>query len=485
MNEIMKRLFLLSVVAICMIACSKPADPTAPVGKAAPEVVSCSMTDGAQGVSVKAGDIELTFDISVRVKDASAITMAGAVLKITGMNTKVKVSYETLEYGKTYTLNVPSSSLASQVDNTPIEKFSVSFTTMPAPSGNGPGEENPPFVPGDPGDYAAELVTENPIPNAKRLYDYMLSIYGEKTLSSAIAKVDWNTSEADWIRKWTGKSPAIHTFDYIHLGSSPCNWIDYSKTDVVEKWFNTGGIIGACWHWNVPAYDGASDNTFTCTADKTDFKVSNIFKEGTWEHRTAQADLEEIAGYLKLLQDKGIPVIWRPLHEAAGNIFTQYASGAWFWWGEEGAEQYKKLWRYMFDFFKAKGLRNLIWVWTSQTTSQNDSDYSFYPGDDYVDIVGKDMYNVSQSSEMVSCFNTVASMVPHKMIALSEHGNVPNMSSQWNAGARWLFFMPWYDYDNDGTSGYAHYHATISWWNSSLASSAVITRDELPDNLYE
>jgi hypothetical protein len=45
--------------------------------------------------------------------------------------------------------------------------------------------------------------------------------------------------------------------------------------------------------------------------------------------------------------------------------------------------------------------------------------------------------------------------------------------------------MPWYDYDNDGTSGYQHDHATISWWNSSLASSAVITRDELPDNLYE
>jgi mannan endo-1,4-beta-mannosidase len=362
----------------------------------------------------------------------------------------------------------------------------MTFTTMPDPDeGGGSTGDNPPFIPGDPGEYAAELVTENPIANAKRLYEYMLSIYGEKTLSSAIAKVDWNTSEADWIRKWTGKSPAIHTFDYIHLESSPCSWIDYSKTDVVEKWFNAGGIIGACWHWNVPAYDGASRDSYTCTANMTDFKVSNIFKEGTWEYRTAQADLEEMAGYLKQLQDKGIPVIWRPLHEAAGNTYTQYASGAWFWWGEEGAEQYRKLWRYMFDYFKEKGLRNLIWVWTTQTTSQSDSDYAFYPGDDYVDIIGKDMYNIAQSSEMVSCFNTVASMVPHKMVALSEHGNVPNMSSQWNAGAKWLFFMPWYDYDNDGTSGYQHDHATISWWNSSLASSAVITRDELPDNLYE
>lgn len=481
----MKRILGFILLFICL-ACSKPDDGTPNIEKVVPEVTACSLEDGAENVSIKAGDIELTFNVSVRVKDASAITMAGAVLKVIGMNTKVKISYETLEYGKSYTLNVPSESLASQVDNTPIKAFSLTFTTMADPDGgDGPSDDNPPFVPGEPGEYAVELVTENPIANAKRLYDYMLSIYGNKTLSSAIAKVDWNTSEADWIRKWTGKSPAIHTFDYIHLESSPCDWIDYSKTDVAENWFKAGGIIGACWHWNVPAYDGASRDSYTCTADRTDFKVSNIFKEGTWEYRTAQADLEEMAGYLKLLQDKGIPVIWRPLHEAAGNTYTQYASGAWFWWGKEGAEQYKKLWRYMFDYFKEKGLRNLIWVWTTQTTSQNDSDYAFYPGDDYVDIVGKDMYNIAQSSEMVSCFNTVASMVPHKMVALSEHGNVPNMSSQWNAGAKWLFFMPWYDYDNDGTSGYQHDHATISWWNSSLSSSAVITRDELPDNLYE
>ena len=481
----MKRILGFILLFICL-ACSKPDDGTPNIEKVVPEVTACSLEDGAENVSIKAGDIELTFDVSVRVKDASAITMAGAVLKVIGMNTKVKISYETLEYGKSYTLNVPSESLASQVDNTPIKAFSLTFTTMTDPDGgDGPSDDNPPFIPGNPGEYAPELVTENPIVNAKRLYDYMLSIYGKKTLSSAIAKVDWNTSEADWIRKWTGKSPAIHTFDYIHLESSPCSWIDYSKIEVAENWFNAGGIIGACWHWNVPAYDGASRDSYTCTANLTDFKVSNIFKEGTWEYRTAQADLEEMASYLKLLQDKGIPVIWRPLHEAAGNTYTQYASGAWFWWGEEGAEQYKKLWRYMFDFFKEKGLRNLIWVWTTQTTSQNDSDYGFYPGDDYVDIVGKDMYNIGQSSEMVTCFNTIASMVPHKMVALSEHGNVPNMSSQWNAGAKWLFFMPWYDYDNDGTSGYQHDHATISWWNSSLASSAVITRDELPDNLYE
>ena len=31
-------------------------------------------------------------------------------------------------------------------------------------------------------------------------------------------------------------------------------------------------------------------------------------------------DIDNIAGYLKLLQDKNIPVIWRPLHEAGAHL---------------------------------------------------------------------------------------------------------------------------------------------------------------------
>ncbi|MFR5757995.1 MAG: glycosyl hydrolase [Bacteroides cellulosilyticus] len=59
-----------------------------------------------------------------------------------------------------------------------------------------------------------------------------------------------------------------------------------------------------------------------------------------------------------------------------------------FWWGSDGADTYKKLWRYMFNFFKEKGINNLIWVWTTQT-----KDVDFYPGDEYVDIIGRDIYN--------------------------------------------------------------------------------------------
>ena len=73
------------------------------------------------------------------------------------------------------------------------------------------------------------------------------------------------------------------------------------------------------------------------------------------------------------------------------------------------------------------------------------------------------------------------------MVTLSEFGGMPDMADQWNAGARWLYFMPWYDYDL-GEAGYNsenHSSADIGWWNASFASDVVISRDELPADLFE
>lgn len=44
------------------------------------------------------------------------------------------------------------------------------------------------------------------------------------------------------------------------------------------------------------------------------------------------------------------------------------------------------------------------------------------------------------------------------------------LSEQWNAGARWLWFMPWYD--NDGA---ALSHADKEWWQDAMSQSYVIT----------
>ena len=192
-------------------------------------------------------------------------------------------------------------------------------------------------------------------------------------------------------------------------------------------------------------------------AAKNDFTLDDAVTEGTWANRFMKSDLEKITPYLLQLQQAGIPVLWRPLHEAAGK---------WFWWGNGSAASYVKLWRTMYDFFKQKGINNLIWVWTSEG-----NDAAWYPGDEYVDIIGSDVYGkdgVAVSAEqMAERFNSLAYRYPTKMISLTECGTVTDIPAQWKGDAQWSWFMPWYG----GT------HATDDWWKAAMNSEDVITRN--------
>ncbi len=482
MKKLLKCLLPVVAAVAAVVGCSPDDGPdeTAVV----PVLQSASLNDGATDVSVGLGSVTLTYDIPVSVADASGVTLSGTTVSVSAQNLRVVVSFGTLAYDTEYTLKV---SKGAFVSNTGGECASVSltFTTEEDPNGggngNGNGNGDGGYTPGTPGDYSATLAMSNPIASATTLYNYLLSIYGTSTLSGAMAQVNWNTDEAEWIANWTGKWPAIAFFDYIHLAESPANWIDYSDITPASDWWNAGGLVGASWHWRVPTSQGSSDLSY----EPSSFSAADAVKSGTWENTVVNEDLDKIAGYLTLLQDAGIPVLWRPLHEASGNIHTQWNGDAWFWWGADGADAYKALWKYVFNYLQNKGVRNLIWVWTTQTTTTTYADYDFYPGDDYVDIVGKDVYDDSSASDIASQFTTVTQMTTHKMVTLSEMGNVAGIGDQWSAGAKWLYFMPWYDYDNTGDRDYAHIYADINWWTAAFGSSNVIDRSQLPAALFE
>ena len=189
-------------------------------------------------------------------------------------------------------------------------------------------------------------------------------------------------------------------------------------------------------------------------------------------------DIDQIASYLKPLKDKGIPVIWRPLHEAGGQ---------WFWWGRDAAAC-NRLWLLMFERFEAAGLDNLIWAWThSAAWSKPFSEgMKWYPGDEYVDIVGFDLYNLTSAQ---SCYKDyflwLQQQCPDKLVAITECGNIPSLASQWSAGAKWLMFMPWYDYgrtNNPSSSAFSsqeHSCAPVSWWQDAWKQDFVLSRDQV------
>ena len=474
----MKRIsVLLSAIAFAVVfSCQKPEKNDGPAPAEKPLLVSSVPSDGAEDLQGNSLEMTLTFDRNVLCPTAQQDRISvgnGAVIDdVSAYMTEVTVNISGLEEGRTYTVVFPEGTVTGY-DNNPAEEIRISFSMKELVT---VGDQN----------ISENLVTADPIPQAKAVYDYLRSVYGSRTLSGAMSHVAWNTDEADWVGEKTGEYPAIAFFDYIHLASSPANWIDYGDISPVRDWWNAGGLVGAGWHWNVPRTSSETDpNNYTCDVADNTFSVSDALQPGTWENEFMNSSLEKIASYLKLLQDEGIPVIWRPLHEAAGNTYTQWHSGAWFWWGAEGAQAYKELWIHMFEYFREAGLRNLIWVWTTQTSSAADADFEFYPGDEYVDIIGRDVYDNTDAEDLASQYSAIIQYSPSKMVALSELGGVADMSAQWNAGARWLFFMPWYDYDNDYTEGYDHDHADIAWWKASFGSDAVIDRASLPSSLFE
>jgi len=428
-----------------------------------PVVESTSPVDGAEDVDVSA-EVSVTFDEVVELAEDHGISVNSKLVEADASFKKVLIDVA-LEYGTQYEVTVPGGAVVNTSGIPSEQDITFSFTTQA------------------PVEITSELVVSNPSPEAQNVYNFLKENYGSKIISGTIANVSWNINEAEWVYSHTGKYPAMNTFDYIHLNWAPDNWIDYSDTQVVEDWWANNGLVGACWHWNVPASEGVTDNEqFTSTASETTFSAANATVDGTWENDIVKADLEEIAGYLNLLKNKNIPVIWRPLHEAAGNIYEYDGGKAWFWWGADGAQAFKNLWVYMFEYFEQQGLNNLIWVWTTQT-----KDDEFYPGDEYVDIIGRDIYNNNDAADIASQFEAIQDAYPTKMVTLSEMGSVAKISDQWNSGALWSWFMPWYDYERTNNPDDAdfietdHTHAAISWWEDAVSHEAVITRDEMPD----
>lgn len=346
------------------------------------------------------------------------------------------------------------------------------------------GREKPEIVDVD---IDTELVTTGATTEAQALYDYLLSQYGKKTISAVMADVNWNTTIAQNVYQQAGKYPAMNCFDFIQVYVPDGNgWINYNDLTPVTSWAEAGGIVSLMWHFNVPLTEtttiGTDGSGVTCTTSKTTFKASNALKDGTWENKWYKENLEKVATIILALQEKGIAAIWRPYHEAAGNYYAlNYKGSAWFWWGAEGPDTFKALWNDMFAYFKEKGIKNLIWVWTAQgyngSMSEYDSDEAYYPGDDKVDVVARDLYGYNAANNGVE-FTLLQNTYNHKMITLGECGWGNNgatafssVSDFWTEGAKWSWFMPWYSDKYTMVS--------TDWWKAAFALDYVITRDNI------
>jgi len=319
---------------------------------------------------------------------------------------------------------------------------------------------------------AETLVTPQPSENTARLYQFLLdnfqrkTISGVMTLKSLATTTGNNQNEISWLYEKTGKKPALLGLDFMdHTGAIQPAWIN--NPDLIKDaitWKNSNGIVSLCWHWRDPSL-----KTYEFYTEHTTFDPRKIFDTQSAEYVAMMRDMDIIAGYLKKLQEKDVPVLWRPLHEA---------SGGWFWWGSQGPEACKKIWQIMFDkFTNEHQLNNLIWVWTSEA---NNSALSWYPGDDCVDIIGMDIYDEgNHGSQMLSFLEIKKIYEGKKILTLSECGSIPAMAAMKRDQTIWSYYMPWY-----GEHTKNPIFNTVDVWIESLSDPDVITLDDMPEIFF-
>ncbi len=488
----MKRILstLLSVIALlCLCSCGGSEGDDTVLDPVLQELLVLRSASVADGAVVKAGElstITLSYNEKVTVSPDARITLNGTLCQATpGRETvmNVDVILPALEAGQRYTLSIPSGSILGMVNPlATAPAFTLTFTTQEAPQ---------PAVFDD-------LSNPNATAEARNVYAFLKSIYGQQQLSGVQSSMSNTNDFVDNVYNALGKHPALAGYDFLFLPFSPTppgwSWVqNYGDISAAQEQWQHNGLVSYMWHWNVPNSEAdfnncvdhdATDNMgFYISGDgATSFDIREALKEGTWQHRCIMRDIEEVAGYLGQLQEAGIPVIFRPLHEAAGN-YTKYnpQGGAWFWWGRYGAEPCKQLYRLLYDqFTRVYGLNNLIWVWTIDVVDgMEEQAHDWYPGHDVVDIVGVDVYTDKVKAPLTHQYETlVATVDGRKMTTLSECGNIPDPEVQHQADLNWLWFMVWPS-DANGITG-AYTANTTDYWRQVTTSSCVLNREDMP-----
>jgi mannan endo-1,4-beta-mannosidase len=275
------------------------------------------------------------------------------------------------------------------------------------------------------------------------------------------------------IRRVTSDYPAVYGMDLgdiehgteVNLDSVP---FEQMKAFAREIW-SRGGVITFSWHVDNPLTGGTA-------WDVSSGKVVNSVLPGGICHDKYREWLDSLAGFMTSLTDEkgvAIPVIFRPYHEH---------TGSWFWWGQDLCtdDEFIALWRFTFNYLCGeKGLHNLLFAYSAAGGFEDREQYmQRYPGDEYVDLVGFDYYQMpdADSRSFIDAVSRGLDIVTGvaaehgKLAALTEAGFESIPDSTWWTGTLWpaikdypvSYVLVWRNAHNKPGHFYAPYPGQVS-----------------------
>ena len=321
-------------------------------------------------------------------------------------------------------------------------------------------------------------VNKNAGEAARKLLGFLSDSYGKYIITGQYAADDDN-SELDLIYETTGKYPVIRFSNF----TVPRGTVDesFKSVDACADWYRNGGISCVSWYWSSPSAKSSirtdeSDFNLSAAVTDTDIamlsqeEVRGLYGEGKISEQTYSLilDIDNMAGQLTSLKNKGIPVLWRPLPEGSGD---------WYWWGASGPEAYKWLWQLLYtrltDYFE---LDNLIWIWNGQSESTLVKKSTY-------DIAAADLY-VNKAKDYGDRFYEKFAAIQKaagsdKLIAISECGSVPDIDSSFRDNSVWSFFGLWSGkYVEDENGGYSEEFTSRENLIRTYNSTGALTLDE-------
>ena len=178
---------------------------------------------------------------------------------------------------------------------------------------------------------------------------------------------------SNWLQKVQTHAGRLPRYGCITYDFVDDPFPDGAWNEGVQKLWNRGLIAGVYSFFANPGGGAWND---PCEIEQIWAPGDNAVK--THFHR----QLDRMAANLQWLKDRGIPVIYTPFVESDDRNK---------WHAKQGSEAIIRLYRLVHDYFHTtKQLDHLIWAY--HTTQNSGALARCYPGDAYVDVLGKSAY---------------------------------------------------------------------------------------------